>query len=87
MNAITIDSNAYGHSRDELCRYLKQNNIDTRMLFQGMHRQLSLKNFGCNCNAIYPISDKLADNSCYLPSASSLTEEDIQQICKTIKNW
>lgn len=87
MNAITIDSNAYGHSRDELCCYLKQNNIDTRILFQGMHRQPSLKHFTCNCNTKYPTSDILAANSCYLPSASSLTEEDIQQICKTIKNW
>lgn len=86
MNAITIDKQTYGHSRDELCRHLKQNNIDTRMLFQGMHRQLSLKKIGCNCNAIYPISDKLADNGCYLPSASSLSEGEIQRICKIIKN-
>lgn len=87
MNAITIDKKVYGHSRDELCFHLKQNNIDTRMLFQGMHRQPSLNNFICNCNTKYPISDILADNSCYLPSASSLTEGVIQQVCKLIKNW
>lgn len=85
MNAITIDPEVYGHSNNELCCYLKQNNIETRMLFQGMHRQPSLKHFGCDCNANYPITDLLTENGFYLPSASNLTESDIRQICRIIK--
>lgn len=85
MNAITINKKVYGHTKNELCCRLKQNKIETRMLFQGMHRQPFLKHLGCDCNEKYTITDFLTENGCYLPSASNLTEREIRNICKIIK--
>lgn len=87
MNAIVIDPIAYGHNKDELIIHLKENEIDTRLLFTGMHKQKSMRDYGCNCSGDYPICDWLTSNGFYLPSASSLTEEQIKRICNVIINF
>ncbi|MDY4210766.1 MAG: DegT/DnrJ/EryC1/StrS family aminotransferase [Treponema sp.] len=87
MNTIVIDPTIYGHNKDELIAHLKANNIDTRLLFQSMSKQKSLKDFGCDCSGTYPVTDWLSDNGFYLPSASSLTEEQIKYICNVIKEF
>lgn len=87
MNTIIINSVEYGHTKDELMAYLKENNVDTRLLFNGMHRQKSLLDFGCDCSGEYPVCDYLTENGFYLPSASSLTEDIIKSICELIKDF
>lgn len=85
MNSVLIDEKEYGKSRDSLMVFLKQSGVDTRLLFNGMHRQESLKKFGCDCIGCYPVTDMLSDRGFYLPSGSGLTEEDIKLICDKIK--
>lgn len=87
MNSIVIDPAVYGHTKDELIAHLKENGIDTRLLFNGMHRQPSLKDFGCDCSGSYPVSDWLTENGFYLPSASSLKEDTIKMICEIISSF
>ena len=87
MNTIVLDTALYGHTKDELIAYLRENNIDSRLLFNGMHRQKSLLDFGCDCTGEYPVCDMLTENGFYLPSASSLTEDVIKAICTLIKNF
>lgn len=87
MNTIVIDPAQYGHTKDELIAYLKSEKVDTRLLFTGMHRQKALKDFGCDCSGDYPVCDWLTENGFYLPSASSLTEDTIKDICELIKNF
>lgn len=87
MNTIIIDKEKYGHNKDELVTHLKENNIDTRLLFKSMSRQKSLQDFGCDCTGEYPVTDWLSDNGFYLPSASNLKQEDIKYICDTIKRF
>ncbi len=87
MNAIVINSVEYGHTKDELIAYLKENKIDTRLLFTSMHRQKSLQKYGCDCSGRYPVTDWLSGNGFYLPSASSLTEKQIKYICDVIKDF
>lgn len=84
MNAIVVDPAKYGHTKDELIAHLKTNGIDTRLLFNGMHNQKSLSDFGCDCSGDYSVSDWLTQNGLYLPSASNLSEEEIKGICKLI---
>lgn len=84
MNALCIVPEQYGKTKDELILHLKENNIDTRLLFNGMHNQKALIDYGCNVEDIYPVSDRLTQNGFYLPSASNLTEEDIQYISQQI---
>ncbi|PKL18929.1 MAG: aminotransferase DegT [Spirochaetae bacterium HGW-Spirochaetae-5] len=84
MNSILIDSVKYGRSRDELIIHLKESGIDTRLLFNGMHRQASLKEYGCDCTGEYKITDYLSESGFYLPSGSGLSEDDIKRICNII---
>ena len=86
MNTIVIDSKKYGHTKDELIAHLKEHEIDTRLLFTGMHKQKALIDYGCDFIGNYPVCDWLTDNGFYLPSGSSLTEEKIKYICETIKS-
>lgn len=85
MNGIIIDKNKFGLNRDELMNKLKRNGIDSRVFFTGMHRQKSLYNYGCNSLGDYTISEWLEENGLYLPSGSQLSENQIYEICNTIK--
>lgn len=87
MNAIVVDPQLYGRSKDELMAFLKENMVDTRLLFVGMHRQPCLKKFGADCSGEYPVTDWLSENGLYLPSASSLSEGDIKGICQMIASF
>lgn len=87
MNGIVVDPGVYGHDRDELMAHLRGHGVDTRLFFNGLHRQASLKNFGCDVSGAYPVSDWLADNGFYLPSSSSLDQADIAAICNIIRNF
>jgi perosamine synthetase len=87
MNGICVEPEIFGHSRDELATHLKKSGIETRLLFNGMHRQPSLQKYGCDCSGHYPVSNRLADNGLYLPSGSGLTEESIHRVCETIRNF
>lgn len=86
MNGLVVRPE-YGHSRDALIQHLKEQGIDTRLFFNGMHRQPALSKFGCDCGGEYPVSDMLADNGFYLPSGSGLSEANIQYICDEIANF
>lgn len=83
MNGLVVTPE-YGHSRDELMAYLKSRGIDTRLFFNGMHRQPALQKYGCSCDEAYPVSDMLADCGFYLPSGSGLSEEEIHRVCDAI---
>lgn len=87
MNTIVIDELEYGHNRDELMEYLKTKNIETRLLFVGMHKQPSLEDYGCCMKGNYTVTEWLTKNGLYLPSASNLSEEKIQYICEQIMNF
>jgi perosamine synthetase len=87
MNTIVIDAEKFGRTRNELMVFLKSKNIDSRLLFTGMHCQPSLKKYGCAASDKFPVTDWLTENGCYLPSASNLPEETIVFICNEIKNY
>lgn len=87
MNTIVIDPAKYGHHKDELIAHLKEKEIDTRLLFTGMHKQKAMMDYGCDCSGEYPVCEWLTENGFYLPSSSSLTEEQIKFICGIISNF
>jgi perosamine synthetase len=87
MNAVIIQPEIYGKTRDELMKFLSNNNIETRLVFNGMHRQNALVRYGCDCNASYPVTDWLSENGFYLPSGSGLTEPEIARISDLIVSF
>ncbi len=87
MNTIVLDPILYRHTKEETVNYLKKKGIDTRLLFNGMHHQKSMKDYGCDCSGEFVVSDWLTQNGFYLPSASNLPKEDIIFICQTLKEY
>jgi perosamine synthetase len=84
MNVIVVDPKIVGISRDQIVDILKDEQIETRLLFTGMSKQKSLQSFGCDCTGEYPITDQLTANGFYLPSASTLSKDQIDRICNVI---
>lgn len=80
MNGIIINKREFGMSRDKLMLKLKEEGIDSRLFFRGMHEQPSLINFGCDYVGDYKVSKWLSENGLYLPSGSNLPDEDINLI-------
>lgn len=86
MNAIILDTQHFGCTRDYLIAHLQTKGIDTRLLFVGMHKQPSLIKAGCVSNGVFPVTDNLSANGLYLPSASNLSEKTIRYVCQNIRN-
>ena len=87
MNTIVIDPVKYGHTKDELIAHLRENGIDTRLLFTGMHKQKAMIDFGCDCSGEYPVCEWLTENGFYLPSGSGLGESIIEEISIYIREF
>jgi perosamine synthetase len=85
MNGICVQAETYGRTRDELIAHLAAQGVETRLFFNGMHRQPALRQYGCACAGEYPVSDFLADSGFYLPSGSGLSEAEIADICGLIR--
>ena len=86
MNSLVVESARYGKTRDELAAHLASRGVETRMLFVGMDRQPSLKEF-VSQEDCFPVSEWLSENGLYLPSASSLGEEEIRHVAETIGSF
>jgi perosamine synthetase len=86
MNAILVCPEQYGKTRDELIAFLERNGVETRLLFQGMHRQRALMGFYHDAD-MYPITDWISECGFYLPSGSGLVKSDIAKICDLILSF
>jgi perosamine synthetase len=86
MNSLVVEPSRYGRSRDELVRHLDSKGIETRLLFVGMDRQPSLAAYR-RAEERFPVSDWLSANGFYIPSASSLSEEQIRYVADAIREF
>jgi perosamine synthetase len=78
MNAILVPD------RDRLIEHLKNNGIETRLLFTGMHKQKALLDYGCDGSGDYSVTERLTEHGLYLPSGSGLSEEEINFVCEKV---
>ncbi len=85
MHGLVVDPDEFGMHRDLLMQKLKEHGIDTRLFFIGMHRQRSLRDYGCDSSGEYPVTEMLATNGMYLPSGSNLTRQQVEYIADTIR--
>lgn len=69
--------------RDELEKYLKEQNIDSRKYWRPLHQQPAYKLPDDN----FPESTRLSQKALWLPSAFTLTDEDILTVCEKIKTF
>ena len=67
-----------------LAEKLKKIGIETRPFFLGMHEQPVFQNMGLFKNEKYPVSERLARQGLYMPSGLTITEEEIEIVCKEV---
>lgn len=79
MYSLLIGENAK-YSRDEIISRLKQKGIETRPFFIPVHLMGPYK-----LEEYFSVSEELSRKGLNLPTYTDLTEEDIEKICKEIK--
>jgi perosamine synthetase len=82
MYGILLDKE-FGLSRDELRARLARRGIETRTFFIPMHCQPIY--FDQYRGQRYPVAEDLCRRGLYLPSASSLTPDDIEVVVESIR--
>lgn len=84
MYGILVDKAKFGMGRDELRRVLAEQGIETRTFFIPMHCQPVYWN--AFKGQRYPVAEQLCRDGFYLPSASSLTLEEIEYVTDVIRD-
>ncbi len=79
MYSVLVEDD-YGLDRDGLMARLKKAGIDSRPFFYPLHTLPPYAGSGER----FPVAEELARKGLNLPSASTLTEQDIDRVCKII---
>src|SRR5690606_4616949 len=74
----------FGCSKDSLQFVLTSHGIETRSFFTPAHKQPFLKEFGIKGD--FPKSTFIHRNGFYLPSYAELSDSEIEDICRIIRN-
>jgi perosamine synthetase len=64
---------------------LKEQGVDSRPFFLGMHEQPVLRELGLFASETYPVTERLARRGLYLPSGLGLGEAEIDRVCLTVE--
>ncbi|MBI4140845.1 DegT/DnrJ/EryC1/StrS family aminotransferase [Candidatus Woesearchaeota archaeon] len=75
-------------TKEDFMKKLLEKGIDSRSFFAPMHKQPCFANKNMlnlpDCSGSYPVSTFLSKRGLYLPSSSSLNEEQITVVCRAI---
>ena len=69
---------------EEAMRHLGKYRIGTRPFFWCMHEQPVFRNMGLFDNVYCPAAERIARRGFYIPSGMALTDEQIEQVAKTL---
>jgi perosamine synthetase len=64
---------------------LKEQGVDTRPFFLGMHEQPVLRGRGLFAGESYPVTERIARRGLYLPSGLTLGELEIDTVCAAVR--
>ena len=81
---IVLDEQT-GTDREQFSRKLREEGIETRPFFLGMHEQPIFHSMGLFNRESYPVSERIARQGLYLPSGLTLTEREIEQVVKAVR--
>jgi len=74
-----------GMEAKEFAGRLREQGIDTRPFFLGMHEQPVFHQMGLFKNEHYPVAERIARQGLYLPSGLTLTEKDIDTVTEAVR--
>jgi perosamine synthetase len=84
MYAVVLDQTA-GFDALEFARRLKNEGVETRPFFLGMHEQPALHDRGFFHGERYPVTERIARQGLYLPSGLALTDDQIDHVCAAVR--
>ena len=84
MYAVVLDE-AANCDATEFARRLKNEGVETRPFFLGMHEQPALHERGLFNGERYPVTERIARQGLYLPSGLALTDDQIDQVCAAVR--
>lgn len=82
---ITLDKREYGRSRDELMALLGEHGIETRPFFIPLHRLPPFREESSLRGEHLPITEHLSEIGINLPTYTGMTDNDIESVCKVIR--
>lgn len=78
-------SDSFPMDAKEFADRLREEGVDTRPFFLGMHEQPVLLDRGLFRDERYPVAERLARRGLYLPTGLTLTEEQMARVCDAVK--
>jgi len=84
MYGVVLDE-SIGMDAVEFARLLREQGIETRPFFLGMHDQPVFKKEGLFQGESFPVTDRIARQGLYLPSGLAITESQINQVCEAVR--
>ena len=72
----------FAERREELINFLKENGIETRIMYPPINKQIAYQVPG-----EHPISNKVGTHGLWLPSSSKLSDASISYICEKISTF
>jgi perosamine synthetase len=84
MYGLVLDDST-GLTAVEFARRLLAEGIETRPFFLGMHEQPVFINQGLFKGEKYPVAEHIARQGLYLPSGLTLTEAQLDQVCRAVE--
>lgn len=81
---ITVDEERFGASRDALADHLRENGVDSRPFFVGIHQQEPYLDFYAAQGTDLSVSEGLSATGLNLPTFIGLREDQIEEICAKI---
>ena len=83
LYTVLIDAQVFGMDSRALLRLLANENVQSRPLWQPLHRSQALKDCG---EFICPIADSLNRDAISLPCSAGLNNEDLQVVIDVVKS-
>jgi perosamine synthetase len=84
MYAVVLDD-AAGVNALEFARRLKEEGVETRPFFLGMHEQPALQQRGLFAGEHYPVTERISRQGLYLPSGLALTDDQIDHVSHAVR--
>jgi perosamine synthetase len=84
MYAILIDEQKFGIDKDQFRAKLLAKGVDTRDFFYAPSTQPALTGRGLGGGS-FLVTERIAQDGCYLPSGLAITDDQIKVVCETIR--
>ncbi|MGH9443214.1 MAG: DegT/DnrJ/EryC1/StrS family aminotransferase [Thermoanaerobaculia bacterium] len=84
MYGLVLDD-SFPFDAVEAAKRLREQGVETRPFFLGMHEQPALLEKGLFRGEAYPVAERLARRGFYIPSGLTLIEEQMSRVCDAVR--